>query len=111
MAERSAPSGRPGVIPLEWARDLKEGMSAQAVRECVGPPVVVLRPDEIKTPSQVFEEIGSTFRFAADQDLEEIWEYVHDRRGRMTLVKRVTTRVGFRNGVVAALWRVVSPSD
>ncbi|MBX9623441.1 MAG: hypothetical protein K2X82_06465 [Gemmataceae bacterium] len=106
MPAPEPPSGQPGRVPLEWMRPVAEGMTADQVLGLVGPPAARLTRKGVTTPSEVFAALGSTLRFPGDRGLKEVWVYAHDRRGKFPLVgHRIETYVGFRGGVVAAVWR------
>jgi len=98
----------PGVIPVETIRDLRVGMTEAEVLEIAGPPKLCQSPEATTGPTETFRELGFTiFDFAADRDLDAVWVYVHDRRGKFKLTKYVTTFVGFSNGVTTGAWQEV----
>jgi len=98
----------PGVLPVERMRDLQVGMSEAEVLEILGPPKWQQSPESCNGPTETFQRLGFTiFDFAADRDLDAVWVYVHDRRGKFKLTKYVTTYVGFRDGVATGGWQEV----
>ena len=80
-------------------------MSPDQVIAILGPPFQRLPPDEVKTPSEVFSELGSSFQFASDQELTDVWSYLHDRRGNLKLKDRVTSFLAFKDGALRSQWR------
>jgi hypothetical protein len=106
MSAPLPPSGQEGIIPVEWTRPVEEGMTPEQVLQHLGPPAACLSRKGVTTPSQVFESLGSTLRFPGDRGLKEVWVYLHDRRGKFLLHgHRIETFIGFRGGVVTAVWQ------
>jgi hypothetical protein len=89
-----------GVLPLEAMREITDGLLRSEVVARLGEPFQRLPRDEVQTPSETFAELGSSFQFAADQNLSEVWSYLHDRRGKFQLKDRVYTYLGFEGEVL-----------
>jgi hypothetical protein len=94
-----------GVVPLDAMREIKDGMLRSEVVARLGEPFQRLPREAVQTPSETFAELGSSFQFAADQNLSEVWSYLHDRRGKFPLKDRVHTFLGFEGEVLRAQWR------
>ena len=94
-----------GVVSLDEMRRVSSGMSPAQVVAILGEPFRRLCPEEVKIPSEVFAELGSSFQFASDQKLTEVWSYAHDRRGKFKLKDRVTSFLAFKDGVLRCTWR------
>jgi hypothetical protein len=102
----SDPAPTSGIVSLDIMRNIVDGMSATDVFQALGEPFQRLPPDEVQTPSETFAEIGSSFRFNADQNLTEVWAYRHDRRGKFKLKNILTSYLGFEDGKLRSQWRV-----
>ena len=94
-----------GIVSLDEMRRITNGMSSVEVVALLGEPFQKLPPEEVTTPSEVFAELGSSFQFASDQGLTEVWSYTHDRRGKFKLKDRVTSFLAFKDGVLRSQWR------
>lgn len=94
-----------GIVPLDEMRRVRDGMSPEQVIAIIGEPFQRLPAEAVKTPSEVFAELGSSFQFASDQGLTEVWSYRHDRRGKFKLKDRVTSFLAFKDGVLRSRWR------
>lgn len=86
-----------GFIKTSQSNTVRSGMSREEVRELLGEPAEVYSSNEITTPSEAFESIGSMFR-AGDENLEEVWAYKNKVRVRLTYL------YGFRGGKLVVSW-------
>jgi hypothetical protein len=100
-----------GSIPLERLRDIQEGMTPAEVETICGPPKERLKPGDVISPTEFWQSIGSTFQFDLDCQLEEVWVYQHDRRGKLQLNSCLRTFIGFRNGLVTGAWQVQDATE
>jgi hypothetical protein len=104
-------SDPPGFVPVERIALLKDDMTADEVRELLGVPASIQPPSEVVGPTEVFQSFGSSFAFAADRDLDEVWVYRHRRRGKLMLKHKITTYLGFRTGILQGAWKVNSAGE
>jgi hypothetical protein len=95
----------PGFVPVERIALLKDDMSGDEVRAILGSPASTQPPSEVVGPTEVFQSFGSSFSFAADRDIDEIWVYRHRRRGKLLLKHKITTYLGFRMGILQGAWK------
>ena len=93
-----------GNIETSQANAVSVGMSRDEVKEILGEPAAVFMPEDVRIPSQVYESIGSVFRFN-DSDLDEVWAYGHELRVRLKFL------YGFRSGRLAQAWRETVTAD
>jgi hypothetical protein len=99
-----------GLVALETMRNVRVGMTQDEVVAAIGQPKLRVSPDSVQGPTAVFQSIGFTvFRFDADDDIDAVWVYVHDRRGKLTLNKLISTHLGFRDGVMTGAWQEHKP--
>ena len=99
-----------GVVALETMRNVHAGMTSDQVLASIGPPKLRVSPDSVDGPTAVFQSVGFTvFQFDADDNIDAVWIYVHDRRGKLKLNKLVTTHLGFRNGEMTGAWQEHKP--
>src|SRR5262245_10099000 len=108
MANASNPVG---YVPIERISAATDGMTMDEVREILGEPAMIVPPSEVVGPSDTLGSIGSTFSFASDRDMDEVWIYRHRERGKMLLKHRITSYLGFREKILRAGWRVHDPSS
>ena len=94
-----------GVVSLDVMRRIGNGMTPAQIIVAIGEPFQRLSPAEAQTPSDIFAELGSSFEFASDRGLNEVWSYQHDRRRKFKLRDRVTSFLAFRDGVLCSQWR------
>jgi hypothetical protein len=97
------PSNRVAVdnVPL-----VEKGQPQSKVIEHLGQPAWVVTPEQVKGPTETMQEFGFTvFDFEADRDIEVVWIYAHDRRGKFKLTSPLFTYISFRKGLVAGAWK------
>jgi hypothetical protein len=89
----------PGTISTHDLRRLRIGMDEDQIVAILGKPRDVLLVHQAKTPSAVFGELGSGFRFP-DVRAEVVWTYQHATRSGVTYC------LGLKDGRLLATWRV-----
>lgn len=95
-----------GIVPIEAMQPVAQGWTVDAVRAHLGSPLAIQSPKDDVGPTATFKSLGFTiFDFAADRDLDAVWVYKHDRRGKFRLKQLVLTYLGIRDGIVTGLWR------
>ena len=95
-----------GIIPLERVRGVTEGMDHEHVKSLCGPPKEILSPADLLSPTQFWQSLGTSFDFAVDREIDQVWHYLHDRRGKLALAAPLHTYIGFRDGKVTGTWQV-----
>ena len=106
MSERVPPSGRAGVIPKDWASELRTGMSADEVRQRLGPPLLRLGAETRKVPPAFREATDRhDWKWPGGAGLREAWFYILDRRGRSRLRHRADLVVEF--GAEGVRWSCI----
>lgn len=99
---------QPGVIAVEKLREMRAGMNEAEVTEALGPPLIKQCSNECAGPTETFRRLGFTILdFEADRDIDSVWVYAHNRRGKFKLTKYITTYIGFRDGVATGSWQHV----
>ena len=100
-------SSQPGMIPLEVLQTVAPDWTTDALLAHAGPPWQVHPADARAGPTAVFESLGfCSLKFDLDSDLDEVWEYRHDRRAKLKLANLLVSLVGVRDGYVTGIWRV-----
>src|SRR4051812_48688905 len=97
------PSNR---VPVDNVRLVEKGQPQAKVIELLGQPAWVMKPGQVKGPTETFQDLGFTvFDFEADRDIDAVWVYAHDRRGKFKLKWSLFTYISFRAGIVVGGWK------
>jgi len=95
-----------GIVPVEALRPVAPGWTASELCERIGSPLEIRSQNSTAGPTELFQSFGfSIFDFEVDRDLDEVWIYKHDRRGKFLLTRPLFSFVGVRNGIVTGIWQ------
>ena len=98
-----------GFVPLEWMDRIEDGMTAAQVVGLLGEPNEKMLPHEVKTPSQVFESLGSIFRPTNDDGVTQVWIYQNDTYPPVKGAYDELYCLGFAGDVLQSQWRIGRP--
>ena len=95
-----------GVISIESIQPIEKGWDKAEIEQLLGPPFAIQSPSEAAGPTQAFAELGFTlFDFTSDRDLDEVWVYKHDRRGKFKLKRPMFSFIGIKDGFSTGVWQ------
>lgn len=108
MSDSQTPDA--GTIPVETLRPVVAGWTIDELRQCAGEPFQIQDAASTVGPTEFWRSVGfSIFDFDVDRDLDEVWVYRHDRRGKFELKVMLYSFVGIRAGHVTGIWQHQAP--